>query len=104
MFGALILDRRRGRRHGRSDAPTRLLSTCERLASVDEELPEWFEPLHPGAQEAGSVARAGTGCQAAYRRRNQSTVRLTAAWCGVGSNGPNAAWNFEASETKGRSN
>ena len=42
-------------------------------------------------------------CQA-YRRRNQSTVRPTAAGWSVGSNGPNTRWNFEASETNGRSN
>jgi NAD(P)-dependent dehydrogenase (short-subunit alcohol dehydrogenase family) len=42
--------------------------------------------------------------QRAYRFRNHSTVRRTASGCGVGSNGPNAPWNFEASETNGRSN
>jgi hypothetical protein len=42
--------------------------------------------------------------QAAYRCPNQSTVGRTASRCGVGSNGPNAPWNFDASETNGRSN
>ena len=32
-----------------------------------------------GAHQSGGAAGAGAGCQAAYRRRNQSTVRLTAA-------------------------
>jgi hypothetical protein len=52
----------------------------------------------PGAHQAGGAAGAGAGCQAAYRRRNQSTVRLTAARCGVRSNGPKAARSFDASD------
>ena len=39
-----------------------------------------------------------------YRRRNQSTVCPTASGWGVDSNGPNACWNFDGSETNGRSN
>jgi hypothetical protein len=53
----------------------------------------------PGTARARQLA-----CQATYRRRYHSTVRFTASDCGVGSNGPKARWNFDASETNGRSN
>jgi hypothetical protein len=56
-----------------------------------------------GHPPATSPRWAGVA-QAAYRCWNHSRVRLTAFRCGVGSNGPKARWNFEASEMNGRSN
>jgi hypothetical protein len=75
-----------------ADFPVRrldVLSTCRRLARVRGSCSSASNRSSTGAHQAGGAAGAGgLGCQAAYRSRNQSTVRLTAARCGVGSNGP----------------
>ena len=60
------------------------------------------QPVRAAELDAGAGASGPShGGRAAG---TTSTVRLTASGCGVGSNGPNARWNFDASETKGRSN
>ena len=91
---------RRARRHGPDAALRRPLGPADGPARPAG------RRVHREQVRAPELTRgpAPRACQAASRRWNQSTVRLTASRCGVGSNGPKAPWNFDASETKGRSN
>lgn len=87
---------------------------CSLGASYQEQMTSRTSPSEHDTSSAGHRASRGRQglhptvgarvAQAVYRCRNHSTVRRTASRCAVGSNGPNASWNFEASETNGRSN
>lgn len=88
----------------RDPANERLLEHTATLADDNASPAVPARWLHSRVLPDRPTMSLANAAQAAYRRWNHSTVRRTASRCGVGSNGPNALWNFEASETNGRSN